>query len=63
MHIKIQRRTSRGLWSIYKKVLGVTPNYAEAYNNMGNAFRDQEGSEEAIKAYNKAIHIKKAALE
>jgi tetratricopeptide (TPR) repeat protein len=31
------------------------PDYAEAYNNMGNALKDQGKLEEAIEAYNKAL--------
>ncbi|WP_347822102.1 tetratricopeptide repeat protein [uncultured Planktomarina sp.] len=34
------------------------PDYAEAYNNMGIALKDQGKLEEAIEAYNKALAIK-----
>ena len=34
------------------------PDYAEAYNNMGNALKDQGKLEEAIAYYNKALSLK-----
>ena len=42
----------------YKKALSIRPDYADAYNNMGNALRDQGRLEEAIKSYRKVIAIK-----
>ncbi|MDA9813374.1 tetratricopeptide repeat protein, partial [Planktomarina temperata] len=42
----------------YKKALAIKPDYADAYNNMGNALKDQGKLEEAIEAYNKALAIK-----
>ena len=42
----------------YKKALSIKPDYAEAYNNMGNAFQDQGKLNEAIDAYKKALSIK-----
>ena len=34
------------------------PDYAEAYNNMGNALKDQGKIEEAIETYNNALSVK-----
>ena len=42
----------------YNKALSIKPDYADAYNNMGNALKEQGKLEEAIEAYNKAISIK-----
>ena len=39
-------------------MLAIKPDYAEAYNNMGNALKEQGKLEEAIEAYNKALAIK-----
>ena len=36
----------------------IKPDYADAYNNMGNAFRDQGNLKGAIDSYQKAIKIK-----
>ena len=33
----------------YEKAISLNPNYADAYNNMGNALKDQGKLEEAIK--------------
>ncbi|MBT5412637.1 MAG: tetratricopeptide repeat protein, partial [Cellvibrionales bacterium] len=40
------------------KALSIEPDDADAYNNMGNALKEQGKLEEAIEAYNKAISIK-----
>ena len=37
------------------KAVSFKPNYAEAYNNMGNAFEDQNDLEKAIELYKKAL--------
>ena len=42
----------------YKKALSFKPDYADAYNNMGNALQEQGKLEEAIEAYNKALSLK-----
>jgi tetratricopeptide (TPR) repeat protein len=42
----------------YNKALSLKPDYAEAYNNMGNALKDQGKLEEAIEAYKKALSLK-----
>jgi predicted O-linked N-acetylglucosamine transferase (SPINDLY family) len=42
----------------YSKALAIKPDYADAYNNLGNALKDQGKLEEAIEAYNKALAIK-----
>ena len=34
----------------YKEALPIKPDYADAYNNMGNALKDQAKLEEAIEA-------------
>lgn len=42
----------------YDKAVCIIPNYAEAYNNIGNILTEREKLEEAIGAYKKATHIK-----
>ena len=39
----------------YKKILLINPNYAKAYNNIGNSFKEQGHFVEAIEYYNKCI--------
>ena len=48
------RRGNRGL----QQNSVIKPDYAEAYNNMGNALREQGKIDEAIEAYTKALTIK-----
>ena len=40
----------------YKKVLSITPDFAEAYYNMGTALKDQGNLEEAVEAYQSNLH-------
>ena len=42
----------------YTKALAIKPDYAEAYNNMGNVLKDQGKLEEALDALNKALALK-----
>jgi tetratricopeptide (TPR) repeat protein len=42
----------------FQKALSIKPDYAEAYNNIGNVLKDQDKMKEAIEAYNKALSIK-----
>jgi predicted O-linked N-acetylglucosamine transferase (SPINDLY family) len=42
----------------YRQAIGIKPDYAEAYSNLGNALKDQGKLEEAIAAYRQAIGIK-----
>ena len=42
----------------FQRALSIKPDYAEAYNNIGNALKDQDKIKEAIDAYNKALSIK-----
>ena len=42
----------------FQKALSIKPDYAEAYNNMGNAFKEQGKLEEAIEVFNKAVSVK-----
>ena len=42
----------------FKKAISIKPDYADAYNNMGNVLGEQGKLEEAIEAYNKALTIK-----
>ena len=42
----------------FQKALLIKPNFYEAHNNIGNAFKDQGKLEEAIAAFKKAISIK-----
>jgi superkiller protein 3 len=41
----------------YQKALQINPNYAEAYNNLGNALFQTGRSNEAIDQYKKALEI------
>ena len=41
-----------------RKALTLKPDYAEAYNNMGNAFKDLAQPEEAMASYTKASSLK-----
>ena len=42
----------------YNKTILYNPNYAEAYNNKGNALLDQEKIDEAIEAFKNSISLK-----
>jgi len=42
---------------IYQKTLEIQPNYADAYNNLGNALREQGQLEESIRIFQKATYI------
>ena len=42
----------------YHKALSIKPDFAEAYNNMGNALQEQGKLEEAMEAYAKSLTIK-----
>ena len=42
----------------YKKAISLNPDYAEVYNNLGNAYQDNEKLHDSIKAYEKAILLK-----
>ena len=42
----------------FEKAVALKPNFADAYNNMGNAFKAQGELEKAIVAYKKALAIK-----
>ena len=46
-----------GDWGLHQSNLHQA-DYADAYNNLGNALRDQGKLDEAIEAYNKALRIK-----
>ncbi len=41
----------------YKQALKIKPDYAEAYNNIGNVLKDQGDLEAAIDSYKQAINI------
>ena len=38
----------------YKQAIKIKPDFADAYNNMGNILKDQGKLEEAIEAYHKS---------
>ena len=42
----------------YRQAVGLTPDLAATYSNLGNALKDQGRLEEAIAAYRKAVSIK-----
>ena len=41
----------------FKRVLGIKPDNAEAYSNLGNALKKQGKLEEAVEAYNQALAL------
>jgi protein O-GlcNAc transferase len=45
-------------FAAFNKALAIKPEYADAYNNMGNAFQEQGKLEEAVEAYKKVLAIK-----
>ena len=47
----------------FRKAAELNPTYAGAYNNMGNALREQGKLDEAIVAYHRALEIKPAYAE
>ena len=46
-----------GLVEIYEKLINNKPDYAEAYANLGNTFRELNMHEEALDAYNTAVML------
>ncbi|WP_054109065.1 tetratricopeptide repeat protein [Novosphingobium sp. AAP83] len=46
--------------SAYQRAIELQPAYADAYNNMGNALKDQGKLDAAISAYRRALEIKPA---
>ena len=42
----------------YRQAVRLKPDYAEAYNNLGNALKDQGKLEEAIASYQQALRLK-----
>ena len=51
------KRSEEALAS-YDKAIALKPDYAEAYNNRGNALMDLKRPEEALASYDKAIALK-----
>lgn len=47
----------------HQTALSINPNLASAYNNIGNAYVDQEMWGEAIASFNRAIHIDSSCPE
>ena len=43
-----------------KKAIELKPDYAEAFNNLGTALKDQGKLNEAFENYNKALNINRA---
>ena len=44
--------------SDYNKAIEINPNYAEAYNNRGNIYAQQEEFTKAISNFSKAVKLK-----
>ena len=42
----------------YNKVIGLKPDFAEAYSNLGASLNELDRNEEAVEAFNKAIELK-----
>ncbi len=51
LRIKVAREALEGC----NKALLLKPNYASAYNNMGNIFKTKVSLDEAIEAFKKAL--------
>jgi len=47
----------------YQKAMQIKPDYAEAYNNMGNAFKSQNKINEAVSSYQKALQLNPDSAE
>lgn len=45
----------KGLIEIYEKLINHKPDYAEAYANLGNAYKELNMHDESLNAYNTAI--------
>ena len=59
--IAIQHRQAGRLEAaeqIYRQILAVEPNHAEAHNNLGNIFNNQGKLDEAIACYRRAVELK-----
>lgn len=41
----------------YRRALAINPNYADAYNNLGNVFQDLQQPENAIECYRQSIRV------
>ncbi|HHZ93268.1 TPA: tetratricopeptide repeat protein, partial [Candidatus Poribacteria bacterium] len=41
----------------YQQVIQIQPNHADAYNNLGTVFINQDRIDDAIEAYQQAIRI------
>lgn len=54
-----ETQNSREKILFYSKAIALDPNYAEAYNNRGNAYYDRKEYELALKDYSKAIAIRR----
>ena len=48
---------------LYKRVIKLKPDYAEAYNNMGVAYKENSDFSAAIESYRKAISLKPGLVE
>ena len=57
MRFKDLKRLDEALAS-YDKAIALKPDYAEAYNNRGNALKDLKRLDEALASYDKAIALK-----
>ena len=47
----------------YRQALSIKPDYAEAYNNLGNALKEQGRLTEAEASYRQALSIKPDSAE
>ena len=52
-----QRRDDNKAVELITKALAIKPDYVEAYNNLGNAFRDLGKLDDAATSYHKALDI------
>jgi tetratricopeptide (TPR) repeat protein len=55
LHHPKNKELLMGLVEIYEKLINNKPDYAEAYANLGNIFKELEILEKALNAYNTAI--------
>ena len=55
LHYPKNKELLMGLVEIYEKIINHKPDYAEAYVNLGNSFKELCMYDETLAAYNKAI--------
>ena len=63
LHYPKNKELLMGLVEIYEKIINHKPDYAEAYVNLGNSFKELCMYDETLAAYNKAIILNPYLIE